>query len=174
MTSYVLIEFDRKAPTIQIYAPQYTTTEIVNLIIIEADETLSTYQEFYAIDSLGNRHNYTFFRDSRTTYIGRVRFNNLPHGIITFYARVKDQVDNVSRLESVTIEVKEELQLLTMATRMVVQEVKADTKPHGSQHITMKDSAADIEIREKSMNVLASDKERQIDETHEAIDIDTT
>ena len=112
MSSYVVIDFDRTAPSIEIYAPRYTTNELINVITIEADEPLSTFQEFYAIDNQNTKHDFTFHQESENTYVGIVQFNAVPTGILTFYARVKDTVDNTSNLISKTIEVKEELHLL--------------------------------------------------------------
>lgn len=115
MASYVQITFDRTNPKIDIYAPRYTTDEVVNIVTVEADEPLSTYQEFYIEDNKGVIHNYTFVQIEPHIYMGRIKLSNMPYGILKLYARVRDEVDNQSNLEMATIELKESLHFLTMA-----------------------------------------------------------
>lgn len=107
--SYVVLEIDTTNPTVSIYAPNYTTQDVVNTITIEANEPVSDYQDIYLIDSLDNRHDYTFSKESDNQYVGRVRFNNLPLGVHTLYARLKDEVDNYSNVAIKSIEIKESL-----------------------------------------------------------------
>lgn len=114
MSSYVLIDLDTTKPEISIYAPRYTTEEITNVITIEANEALSTYQEIYIIDSAGQRHDYTFEKESDNNFVGRIRFNNLPLGIAIIHARVTDEVDNVSDLALSAIEIKKAITLLSL------------------------------------------------------------
>lgn len=107
MTSYILINYDTTKPEIQLYAPTHTTGEIDNVVTIEANEDLSLYQEFYVIDMNGNRHDYTFHMEDKRTFVGKLRLNNMPIGIVTIYARVKDEVGNISNLIYKTVEIKE-------------------------------------------------------------------
>lgn len=96
-----------------IYAPSYTTKELLNKIIIESNEPISN-QEIYITDSNGIRHNYTFDREDENTLVGLVKFINYPLGIVTISARVKDEVDNISNLVSKSIVIKESLTLLKL------------------------------------------------------------
>lgn len=109
MSSYVIVELDTTAPHIDIYAPRYTTRDVVNIITIESNETLADYQEIYIVDSNEVRHDLTFNRESDTRYVGAVRFNNISIGIVQIFARMKDEVDNFSNSVIKTIEVKNSL-----------------------------------------------------------------
>lgn len=138
MTSYIQIELDTTKPEISLYAPRYTTEDITNVITIEADEALSSYQEVYVIDSVGNRHDYTFEKESSHQYVGRVRFNTLPLGICTIYARMKDDVDNTSDLASASIELKKSITLLSLEIKETVNLI--DTVNPLSSKINVVDS----------------------------------
>jgi len=107
MSSYLVIDFDTTSPQIEIFSPRYTTKDVVNEIAIQSDETLSNFQEVYALDSNGVRHDYTFLQVQGNQYIGQIRFNDFPYGIATIYARMKDEVDNYSDLIYKSIEIKE-------------------------------------------------------------------
>jgi hypothetical protein len=107
--SYVVLDIDTSNPIISIYAPSYTTPDILNLITVEASEPLDVYQDIYVIDSENVRHDYTFFKEDDNTYIGKIRFNNLPVGVHTMYARVRDEVYNYSNTAMTTFEIKESL-----------------------------------------------------------------
>lgn len=109
MSSYVFINYDTTSPHIEIHAPNYTTREMLNTITIESNEDLSDYQEVYLIDSSGDRHDLTFNKDSEKIFIGNVKFTNISLGIANLYARMKDDVDNLSNLANVSIEIKESL-----------------------------------------------------------------
>jgi hypothetical protein len=136
MPNYVLIELDTTSPQIEVFAPRYTTDDIINKITIESNEKLANYQEVYVIDSKGLRHDYTFSRDSENTFTGIIRFINYPLGIATIYARMKDEVDNFSNIASTSIEIKEGLTLLSL---------------------DIKDSAMNIEIKDGSMRIEIED-----------------
>lgn len=110
MSSYVIVELDTTAPHIDIYAPRYTTRESLNIITIESDEALAEYQDVYVLDKNGDRHNFTFNRDTDNQYIGIIKFNTMPLGIVQIFARMKDEVDNFSNVASATIEIKNTLQ----------------------------------------------------------------
>jgi hypothetical protein len=74
MASYVLLNIDTASPNIEIYAPSYTTTDIINEIVVQADESLSLdYYELYAIDNNGVRYDYDFLLDD-DKFIGHVKF----------------------------------------------------------------------------------------------------
>lgn len=109
MSSFVIIEFDRTPPTIEIYTPSYTTKDIVNEIVIKSNEDISTYQEIYIIDSNDNRVDYTFKKESNNTLVGFVKLSQQNLGIATIYARVKDDVGNYSNLAQKSINIRESL-----------------------------------------------------------------
>lgn len=99
--SFELI-LDTTAPDIQIIAPSHTTPSVKTDIRVKASEKLGNYQEFYFIDAAGFRHDVTLTYQNNE-YYGSFYFNDFPTGILTFYARVKDEVNNISALESVSI-----------------------------------------------------------------------
>jgi len=99
------------------YAPKYTTREVENIITIESNEVLAQYQDVYVIDKNGDRHDYTFDRETDTELTGVIKFSNFPFGIATIYARLKDEVDNFSNVISASIEIKESLTLLNLEIR---------------------------------------------------------
>lgn len=144
MSSFVYIELDTKSPNLEIYAPSYTTTDLDNTIILESDESLSGFQEIYLIDSEGVRHDYTFNNDGNML-IGKVNFTNFPLGIATIYARVKDEVDNVSELISKLIDIKESLSLLRLDIQHRIMSIDTNNK---SAIIGIEDRVANIEIGE--------------------------
>lgn len=97
MGNYFYLELDTTSPFIEIMAPSYTTPQTYVEITIQANETLSTYQEIYAIDSKGVRHDITL-NYRYTKFTGTVLFTNMPFGFVTIYARVKDEVGNLSNI----------------------------------------------------------------------------
>lgn len=139
-SSWILLELDTTPPEIEIYSPRYTTREIENEIRIVSNEKLSTYQDIYVIDSQGNRHDYTF-QYNEDEFIGHIRFNELPYGICTIYAQLKDEVDNFSPLVSKSIEIKESLSRL---------------------NLTIDDSIRNLQISDTVRNLTISDKVRDV------------
>lgn len=113
MSSYFFLELDTISPQIEIYAPQYTTPNITNTIIVKSDEPLSDFQEIYALDSNNVRYNYVFTKNKYgDEFVGRIKFNEQPIGLIRIFARVMDEVHNLSNLAVKTIEIKESIPLL--------------------------------------------------------------
>ena len=86
---YVIIEIDTQKPSLEIYAPNYTTKYIYNEIILHSDEPLGEEHEFYVIDHEGNRSDYTFHQISENEYLGKVKFN-FNNQILTLYSKVYD------------------------------------------------------------------------------------
>jgi hypothetical protein len=110
MASYVLIQLDITKPTIEISIPRYTTRDIVNEITISSNENLSNYQDIYIIDSVGNKHQLSFQKsEDGKEFVGMIKFEGYPYGMSTIYARLKDEVDNISDVKSVSFEIKESL-----------------------------------------------------------------
>ena len=58
--SYIYLTLDTTPPELSIFVPSYTTKTALTPIRIQSNESLSTYQEIYIIDALGNRHDLTF------------------------------------------------------------------------------------------------------------------
>jgi len=162
MSSYLLIDLDTTKPEIFIYAPRYTTEEITNVITIEANEALSTYQEIYVIDSAGQRHDYTFEKESDNNFVGRIRFNNLPLGIAIIHARVTDEVDNVSDLALSAIDIKKSITLLSLEISEFDRVIDS-INPMPTTHIELIDRNSIIESKIASKHVSISINTNKID-----------
>lgn len=106
MNSFCL-ELDTTPPSVQIIAPQYTSTDICTEIRITSDESLADWQEIYIIDGKGNRHDFTFIFESENELVGNISFENFSGRIAVIYCRVKDSVYNMSDLVSKTINIYE-------------------------------------------------------------------
>lgn len=110
---YIIVELDTTAPTIEIYAPAYTTREASVEITVSANETLGRSNEVYIIDESGTRHDYTFdLFDNQM--VGVIDFNGFPLGLARLFVRVKDTVDNVSELYEKVITIKDSLTILSL------------------------------------------------------------
>lgn len=107
MSSFIYIEFDTTSPEVDIYIPLHTTVKSILDITIESNEDISDFQEIYIVDCDGVRHDYTFQREGGALLVGIVNFINYPIGLATVYARLKDEVNNVSNLVSKSIMVRE-------------------------------------------------------------------
>lgn len=163
-SSCVFIELDTTSPQIAIYAPRYTTQDIVNEIVIEANEALADYQDVYAVDSGGVRHEYTFEQAQPQQFVGLIRFNDFPLGIATIYARLKDDVDNYSETVSATLLVKESTPSLNLEISDRHRSITADslirmqgvsdkirstrTDDKMKRHITLNDRKRTVDMRE--------------------------
>jgi hypothetical protein len=162
MPSYVYIEIDRTPPMIEIYAPSYTTNELLNEITIESNEDISDYQEIYVIDSIGNRHDYTFEIEGNKA-VGIIKFSNIPIGISTIYARLKDDVGNISNRVYKPINIKESLTLLTISSSQKIRPIGASVKEIADRKVDMdeyevittsiEENPRLIEDRDTNMNI---------------------
>jgi hypothetical protein len=159
MVNYVLIELDTIPPEINIYLPPYTTNDLINQILIEADETLSNYQEIYVIDSNGERHDYTFEKIDSNKFEGIVKFATLPIGTCVIYARMKDEVDNFSNIVSKSFVVKESLTLLVLNIEDTQRDIGYIDK---SKDVELKDYSRDIKYIDKSKVVTAREYSREM------------
>jgi hypothetical protein len=115
MSSFITLVLDTTSPTIEVFAPNDTTTETVTLYRIEANEPLSNIQNFYFRDSNGLRHDVTlqFFG---TYFEGNISFSNFSDGMATFYAQVFDEVLNKSNLvqhNTNVVETREDHEVVT-------------------------------------------------------------
>ncbi|OCA87281.1 hypothetical protein [Pseudobacillus wudalianchiensis] len=102
--SFFTVELDTTAPEISIIAPSYAGRDNWNKVVVQGNEVLGSKQEFYFIDSLGDRHDVTFLHE-KDHYVGEVRFNDFPNGITTFYAVAEDEVGNVAPKAELSINI---------------------------------------------------------------------
>lgn len=86
MAGYVLVEFDRTPPQLEIHSPAYVARDSVTEITVEANEGLSTSQEVYLVDSRGERHDYIFRKEGSNMFVGLIGSTDLPMGVTTLYA----------------------------------------------------------------------------------------
>jgi hypothetical protein len=156
MADFVQVYFDRTKPEVEIYAPNYTTQEVINVITIQANEPLSTFQNFYIEDSYGTIHTYTFAKSESDAYTGRLLLNNLPFGILKLYAKVRDEVDNESDLVMATIELKESIRLVDM------------TESHKERFISLSVESQRIDDNDHSMNIQSGEQVRLIESVERA------
>jgi hypothetical protein len=99
MASHVYVTLDTLAPTIEIFAPAYTTSQSIEDITIEANENLDPLHEIYFIDAMGERHDFIFsLEPSLNRLFGRVSFYTFASGQATLFVRVHDEVWNRSSL----------------------------------------------------------------------------
>lgn len=163
IASYVHIEFDRTRPIVEIFAPRFTTTEIVNVITVEANEPLSTFQEVYVVDSKGEHHYYVFHQESPSTYVGRIRFNTMPLGIVNIYARFRDEVDNVSNWMVASIEIREHIHFLQMNMRHRARTIDEGHRLNFA--VTEREKIQAIKPNEETRKNSVSTKVRKIETT---------
>ncbi|MGP4063102.1 hypothetical protein [Halobacillus sp. H74] len=107
MSGSFQLELDTKGPDIELTAPNYTTSSAKTDIWIYGNEELSPYQDFYFIDAAGDRRN-VLFEHLGDRFHGVMYFNDFPIGISTLYVQVKDKVDNLSNVETVSINISEQ------------------------------------------------------------------
>lgn len=102
--NYFTVDLDTTGPDITISAPAYTGRDTQNTIIVQANEQLSTDQDFYFIDSLGKRYDVIFTHEG-DRFIGTLTFSEIASGIAVFYAQVWDEVGNPSAVKQAAIHV---------------------------------------------------------------------
>lgn len=95
MSNFFMLELDTTGPQIDIYMPTYTLSYIETEIRIQSNENLALYQDIYIIDSKNERRKY-IFEHCGDYLLGKITFNEYPSGIVTIYARLKDDVYNFS------------------------------------------------------------------------------
>jgi hypothetical protein len=164
MSNYIRIQLDTTLPEVEILAPNYTTREEVNSIIIQANEALSTYQEVYVIDNNGNRYDYTFNHQG-DHLTGQITFNDLPYGVTTIYAQVKDVVWNQSHLVSKSINLIESTDLLSMETEFRVNNLDFTLyNPHLVQSLEYQDLTNELNFIELQTEKYIPDLEIEVKE----------
>lgn len=97
-----MITLDVTKPALNIFAPKYTTKDLNIEFIIQSDELLADWQDFYFIDELGNRHD-VIFQYLNDHFYGLINFSSYPDGKVTLYAQIMDLVNNLSDLTPFTI-----------------------------------------------------------------------
>ncbi len=104
--SWIEVELDLSPPTVDIYAPTVVYAQSLETISIEANEALDTKQSIYIIDSLGVKHDYTFYLENENKRLYNfISFGNYPNGLATLFVTVYDEVLNKSSIYSKTINV---------------------------------------------------------------------
>lgn len=132
MADHFALELDTTGPQIDVYMPSYTTPEAYNEIVVQANEPLAPWQDFYFVDALGERHDVIFAHDG-DRFVGVVRFNDYPLGFATLYAQVRDEVYNLSPLLSKAIHITQGAVLMV----------------HGSwrgRHVDMREQVCRVDI----------------------------
>lgn len=104
MTSSFVLELDTTGPSVNVIAPNYTAENVITEIIIEGNEHLSPEQNFYFVDSFGQRYDVLFSYEG-DSFKRLVNFENYPSGILTLHGIVKDDVLNPSAMISYSIEI---------------------------------------------------------------------
>jgi hypothetical protein len=108
-------------------------------IMIQANESLSSYQELYIIDSEGNRHDLTFSHEG-DALMGELSLNGYPVGIATLYVRLKDEVDNLSSIYSFAFHIENskfftsEMAISTMKNKMDVYTMQNEMDIHSMKN----------------------------------------
>lgn len=99
MSSYFNLELDTTGPIISINSPLYAVPTDLVTITITSNEIMAPWQEIYTIDSTGMRRDLVlFFSDNEFT--GEFSVAEYGIGVATIYAKVLDDVGNVSPIAS--------------------------------------------------------------------------
>jgi hypothetical protein len=139
MASFFSLQLDTTAPQIEIVAPSYTVYDEDNYIEIRSNEQLDQWQEIYIVDAAENRYDFTFLlNEDRTLLTGVVVFpQTMSSGIATMYARVRDEVFNVSLVASKTINIFPGLKIkINITTDSFIRDIDA---LHGERNMFLTD-----------------------------------
>lgn len=139
MASWFTLTLDITPPTAEIFLPSITTQESVETITVIGSENLDQQHEFYAIDSAGIRHNFTFsLQDDKKTFVGNISFNEFSEGLIKFFFIIYDVVLNRSMLYIKNVALGENIG------------ISSDVKIGDSSSLI-------IELKDNSMEIILSD-----------------
>jgi hypothetical protein len=103
--SWIEVELDLIPPTVEIFAPSIIISQSFETITIEANENLDVQHSIYIIDSLGKRHDYTFYLETERKFVNSISFENIPKGLATLFVTVDDEVLNKSSIYKKSINV---------------------------------------------------------------------
>ncbi len=107
MSSYYILTLDTTPPDVTIDAPATVIPGMRSGIYINGSEPIAEYQEIYIVDSNGTRHDLTFlYQPENNRFYGALNFLGYPFGLATIYARLKDNVHNLSSLASAVIDIR--------------------------------------------------------------------
>lgn len=156
--SYFTLVLDTTPPEVEIIAPWYTTAHADTHIYIIADELLDTWQEIYVIDSTGKRHDFIFDYEGDRLY-GMVKFSQVASGIATIYARVRDEVHNISALVGKAIDIKAGAKVFVFTVEATMQmDVKVTM-----QDVTATEASQNVDTALFLRNIKTEESNRQID-----------
>jgi hypothetical protein len=148
MGASFILELDTTGPVIKIFGPSYATNLYPETIIIEANENLAEYQDIYFIDAAGTRHD-VIFSYQTNRLVGIVYFSLFAPGIATMYARLMDEVNNLSNTAVYHVN--------------VVNSVKLDiTTSDFSRWIGSEEKSRNVSHHEETLDVVLSDHAREI------------
>lgn len=151
------LTLDTTGPHIEVTGPAYSTSQSMVEILITSNEELGVYQDFYLLDSKGNRHD-VIFNHQGDHFIGQLSFNDYPLGMATLFATVEDTVLNRSNQATHTIKITEQAN--------VKVSVSSQSRP-----VIVKDSVGKVKVSTNKnyvaagsivRNVKAADKKRRI------------
>jgi paraquat-inducible protein B len=154
MAGFFILSLDTTPPEIDIYAPNYTTTTSEFEVVVKADEILSSgFQEFYIVDQQGTRHDYDFTYQNNQ-FVGKITLSAFDNGLVTFYAQVKDEVNNLSALATKSIQIIPSVNYLRLSI-----DDSINIKEFGLSNTTR---SIDSNIKEMENNFTVSTRQRDI------------
>lgn len=148
--SFSLI-LDTTPPITNVVAPNFANVNSSTEFVINSNELLDSYQDFYFIDASGERHDVIFQHDGYQ-FIGHVNFSGFSTGIATFHGTVKDDVLNPSPFMEHSINL--------MNRTLVKMEIR-----EGVRLISVKDSGRNTEFEDSTRNVETSTNQRNISQS---------
>lgn len=158
MASFFMLELDTTPPAVSITVPNYTIPHVDTEIMVVANEPLDNFQEIYIVDSAGVRHD-AIFEFQGDSFRGVVDFCDCALGIATIYARVRDEVHNLSEVAMATIDVKQAAKVFISITEKS-REIAAREK---TMPLTISENQRDIAITETTREVMLSEITRKIE-----------
>lgn len=128
MANFFTLRLDTVGPDIEIRIPPYVlSTSDMDLMIAANEEVEPGYQNFYLMDSTGQRHDIILAHHG-DYFKGKVSIGSLPLGIVTVYAQVQDTVLNLSPVIYQSFQIVEGIKVRirpSIHTRSVRPAVKA-------------------------------------------------
>lgn len=157
MSSFTL-ELDTTAPALEIQAPNYTTTYAETEIILTVDEPLAEWQDIYLLDPTGDRHD-VVFSQTPDGFTGLLVMGTYGVGIMTLYARVRDDVGNVSELVRKSLDVRTSIDL----DIRIDSESRSITAHRSRRPLLLQEAGRTIRHTEARRDVGMHDKIRKIE-----------